>query len=51
MDTWVDAFMKASGKSAGITLPPVIWLTFSDQLTNSATAIIRWLMTLPGVTH
>jgi hypothetical protein len=46
LNTWIDSFMKASGKSAGITLPPAIWLTFSDKLTSSAAAILEWLMRL-----
>ena len=54
LDTAIDAFMKASGKAAGVTagkalaLSP-IWLIFGHQLTDAAAAIMQWLMTLPGL--
>jgi hypothetical protein len=54
LDTAIEAFMKASGKAAGVTagtalaLSP-IWLIFGHQLTDAAAAIMQWLMTLPGL--
>jgi hypothetical protein len=49
LDTLITETMKSTGKTLGATigLSP-IWLTFTDQLTNSATAIMQWLMRLLG---
>jgi hypothetical protein len=49
LDTFVTEFMKSAGKTAGATigLSP-IWLTFGHQLTDSAAAIMQWVMTRLG---
>jgi hypothetical protein len=53
LNTFISEFMKASGKAAGATagtalvLSP-IWLTFGHQLTDSAAAIMQWVMTQLG---
>jgi hypothetical protein len=54
LDTFATEFMKAAGKAAGTTagkalvLSP-LWLVFGQQLTDSAAAIMQWVMTLPGL--
>jgi hypothetical protein len=49
-DTAVDAAMKEGGKNAvraaGLS---ALWMTFGQQLTDAATAIWYWAMTLPGI--
>lgn len=51
LNTFITEFMKASGKAAGTTagtalvLSP-LWLPFGHQLTDSAVAIMQWIMTL-----
>jgi len=53
LNAFITEFMKASGKAAGTTagtalgLSP-LWLTFGHQLTDSAAAIMQWLMTRRG---
>jgi hypothetical protein len=51
LNTFITEFMKSAGKAAGKTAGATIgltplWLTFGHQLTDSAAAIMQWLMTL-----
>jgi hypothetical protein len=47
--TFVTELMKASGKALGTTIGlSALWLTLGDQLTDSATAIMRWVTALLG---
>jgi hypothetical protein len=49
LDTFATEFMKAAGKTAGtaVGLSP-LWLTFGDQLTGAASAIMQWVLALLG---
>jgi hypothetical protein len=51
LDTFVTEFMKAAGKIAGPVAVGALlakWLTVGHQLTDSAAAILKWLMALLG---
>jgi hypothetical protein len=51
LDTGIAEFMKSAGKTAGPVVVGgllAIWLTVGHQLTDSAIAIMQWLMRLLG---
>jgi hypothetical protein len=49
LDTFIDEFTKTAGKTAGLAIGALpIWLTFGQQLSDTAAAIMKWLTALLG---